>query len=253
MMTLQQENRRSAFSLQRIEQYASAVLVVAALTGVLYLIGRSELGEGVIALIYLVPIVWSAARWGQGPGLAAAVTAALAFDFFFIPPFFTLTVGSLEGWLILIIFTLVAIVIVGRIQAGLSQAQKKEREAIFMYELSVALASARTPEAVASSLAEKLQQLYLAELVQVSIDAKSHQLSFITSAPSEKTAETRPDRVLPIVAPQGLMGEIWLWSGSIPLPTVDDPLLKGFAAQGAHTLQRILVNHGTSNEPANAQ
>ena len=49
-----------------------------------------------IALLYLVPISWSTARWGQGPGTAAAVFAALAFNFFFIPPYYTLYIGSLE-------------------------------------------------------------------------------------------------------------------------------------------------------------
>ncbi len=82
-------------------QSAKAVLAVAATTAILLLIGRATLGEAVIALLYMVPIGWSASRWGQGAGMSAAVAAALAFDFLFIPPFYTFTVGSLEGWLVL--------------------------------------------------------------------------------------------------------------------------------------------------------
>ena len=63
-----------------------AVLTVAATTIPLFLIGRDTLGEAVIALLYLVPVTWSANRWGQLPGISAALTAALAFDFLFIPP-----------------------------------------------------------------------------------------------------------------------------------------------------------------------
>ena len=40
--------------------------------------------------------------------MSAALAAALAFDFLFIPPFYTFAVGSLEGWLVLAIFLAVA-------------------------------------------------------------------------------------------------------------------------------------------------
>jgi len=143
-------------------QSLKAVLVVAGTTALILLIGRDKLGESVVALLYLVPVGWSASRWGQGAGMSAAVTAALTFDFFFIPPFYTFTVGSLEGWLVLAIFLAVAVLVVGRIQSGLSRAQASEREAIFMYELSAALAGLRTQPAVAHVLARHLQQLFQA-------------------------------------------------------------------------------------------
>ena len=136
--------KRNRFSLSQnfIENSFYAVLTVVATTLLLLLIGLDKLGEAVIALLYMVPVVWSAARWGQGPGVAAALAAALFFDFYFIPPFYTFAVGRLEGWLVLGIFLAVAIVVVGRIQTSLSKAQKSEHEAIFMYELSNMLAAA---------------------------------------------------------------------------------------------------------------
>ncbi len=116
-----------------------------------------------IALVYLVPVAWSANRWGQLPGISAALTAALAFDFLFIPPFYTFAVARLEGWLVLAIFLGVAIVVVERIQASLTKA----REAVFMYEMSAALCGQRTPEAVAYAVARQIQQLFQAMLVNV--------------------------------------------------------------------------------------
>jgi K+-sensing histidine kinase KdpD len=238
------ESDSPSFSFSRFEAFALAVLAVAAETFALFLIGRDKLGEGVIALLYLVPIGWSTARWGQGPGITAALAAALAFDYFFIPPFFTFTVGSLEGWLILIIFSLVSIVIVGRIQAGLSLAKKREREAIFMFELSVVLADTKTPDAVARMLAGRLHLLYVADLVQVTIEQRRPHRIFVTSEPPDRGTDRRPDRVIPILADDGLLGEICIWKGVVPLPPVDDPLLKGFAAQGARALQRVTAIMG---------
>ena len=49
-----------------------AVITVAVTTIPLFIIGRNTLGEAVIALLYLVPVAWSANRWGQLPGISAA-------------------------------------------------------------------------------------------------------------------------------------------------------------------------------------
>ncbi len=226
-------------SLQLLEGCVLAVGVVLATTALFLLIGRSVLGEGVIALLYLVPIGWSTTRWGQLPGLCAALTAALTFDYFFIPPFYTFEIGSLEGWLILIIFFVVAAVIVGRIQYGLQRAHVREREALFMYELSTALASARTSEAVARTLARQLQQMLQASLVQVVVEPDGAATPILVSVPPSGAAAEKPDQILPLLAPHRLVGEIRVWRGRVPLPAANGILLQNFAEQGALAIERV--------------
>ncbi len=215
-----------------------AVLTVAATTVPLVLIGRDTLGEAVIALLYLIPVGWSAARWGQVPGICAAVAAALTFDFFFIPPFNTLTVGNLEGWLVLVIFLVVAIIVVGRIQAGLSKARASERDTRFMYELSTTLAGLRTQEAVIQALARHLQEMFQAELVEVTISSGSPKAPLVARAPAGGAQKGKPDRILPILASPGMVGEICFWRGDGWLPPEDSLLLKNFATQAALSLER---------------
>jgi K+-sensing histidine kinase KdpD len=238
MMSSQDQIRLNSFSPDRFMMYLLAIGLVAALTGLMYLIGRDTLGEGVIALLYLVPISWSTARWGQGPGIAAAISAALTFNFFFIPPFYTLYIGRLEGWLLLGIFLVVAIVIVGRVQSGLSMAQEREREAIFMYELSRALAPLRTPESVIHTLAAQIQQLYQARLVQVTIQLEGNASPLYIRVPADVHLLEDPARVLPIMVGPAMVGEIQIWAGEMELPPVENRLLQNFAIQGALTLQR---------------
>jgi len=221
-----------------LSQCALAVLTVAATTLILLLIGRDTLGEAVIALLYLVPIGWCASRWGQGPGMCAALTAALMFDFFFIPPFYTFAVGRLEGWLVLVIFLGVAIVIVGRIQSVLSEARASERDAIFMYELSAALAGLRTQSAVAHILARQLQQMFQASLVKVIIHLEGQLPDIIVGEPRDGVGKGRPDRALPILNAWGLVGEIQLWRGYGILPPEESRLLQNFASQAAQALER---------------
>jgi K+-sensing histidine kinase KdpD len=215
-----------------------SLLAVGVVTAILWSIGRPILGEAVIALLYLLPIGWAAARWGQVPGIVAAIAAALAFDFFFIPPFYTFNVASLEEWLVIVIFLAVAVLIVGRIQIGFARAQAREKEAIFMYELSVALAGARHRQDIARTLANRLQQLYQARLVEVAIPSEGQFPPVVARAPLDSSTNERPDSILPIMAEGKMIGEIRIWIGGIPLPPVEDRLLQSFANQGASALER---------------
>ncbi|HTP07278.1 MAG TPA: DUF4118 domain-containing protein [Anaerolineae bacterium] len=226
-------------TMQMIEGSVLAVGLVLATTALFLLIGRNILGEGVIALLYLVPIAWSTTRWGQLPGLCAAVTAFLTFNFFFIPPFYTFQIERVEGWLILIIFLGVAAVIVGRIQYGLQRAHQREREALFMYELSTSLAGARTPETVARTLARQLQQMLQADLVQVVVEPDRTVEPIMVGVPTSTSAAENPDQVVPMLAPHRLVGEIRLWRGRVPLPSPNGILLQNFAEQGALAIERI--------------
>ena len=215
-----------------------AFLSVVVLTIVMILIGRNTLGEAVIALLYLVPVGWSAARWGQGAGICAAVFSALAFDYFFIPPFYTFAVNRLEGWLVLAIFLVVSIVVIGRIQTGVTRALNSEREAIFMYEMSSRLAGLRTQEAVVHALAQNLQLMLQAELVEVCVDPYKQAPALMISAPAGKEAGSSPDRILPIVASPGLVGEIRIWRGFGWLPAEGSRLLSNLTMQAALALER---------------
>jgi len=211
------------------------MLCVLALTVPMWLIGRDVLGAAVISLLYLAPIAWSASKWGQLAGMSAALTAALCFDFLFIPPFYTFTVGSLEGWLVLVIFLAIAILVIGRIQDSLSRA----REATFMYELSSALVNARSMDAVAHTVARYIQQLFQASKVVVTYQpSKQAPLLAVTEGEAEN-AKARADRILPILNAWGLVGEIQIWSGEFSnLPPEDSLLLQNFAGQAARAFER---------------
>jgi K+-sensing histidine kinase KdpD len=223
-----------------------AVALVLATTILMWAIGSDTLGEAVIALLYLMPVAWSAYRFGQLPGISAALTAALAFDFLFIPPFYTFAIARLESWLVLAIFLGIAIVVVGRIQASISRA----REATFMYELCAALSGVRTPDAVARTLARQIQQLFQAALVRVTYyprgDANS---SMVICQPEAVERKDRPDRLLPVLNSWGLCGEIHIWRGLFgELPSEDGTLFQNFTVQAGRAFERTQTME--SDKPA---
>ncbi len=149
------------------------------------------LGQGVIALLYLVPCGWCTLRWGQIAGVSAALTAALSFDFLFIPPYYTFTIGSLEGWLLLFLFIAASILVVGRFQAILWEEQTRGRKATFLYEVVASIANQQTREGIARAIANQIQQMYLAEFVHVTPERQRE----ITRGDGVRSQQQRKDLV----------------------------------------------------------
>jgi two-component system, OmpR family, sensor histidine kinase KdpD len=111
-----------------------AVLLVA---GACYPIS-DFIGYRSVALILMLTVSVLALRMRLAAVLAAATLSALVWDFFFIPPHFTLTIGSGEDALLLLMYFIIAVlsgVINHRIrQLEQVQSQKEEREhAIGLY------------------------------------------------------------------------------------------------------------------------
>jgi K+-sensing histidine kinase KdpD len=136
----------------------------------------------------------------------------------------------------------VGIVVVGRIESALSRARTSEREAIFMYELSAALAGLRTQSAVAHVVARRMQQLFLPSLVRVVFESDEHSARIAADEPRGGAAKGRPDRVLPILNAWGLVGEIQLWQGLTELPDEQSRLLQNLASQAAQALERTRMS-----------
>jgi len=230
-------------SLIRVAHSMMAVAVVFALTIVMLLIGQSILGQGVIALLYLVPCGWCTVRWGQMAGVSAALTAALCFDFFFIPPYYTLDIGSLEGWLLLFLFIAASILVVGRFQAILGEEQNRGREATFLYEVVASIANQQTREGIARAIANQIQQMYLAEFVHINLNSRGKLPAVVVRAANrpDYLVKRKPDRALPIVSGPALIGEIAIWKGLIPLPSEDDRMVQTILRQTAAALDRAQV------------
>ena len=71
---------------------------------------KEFLGEVNIGMIFLLPVLFSAAMWGTGPGLVSAGVSAITFDFFFIPPQFSFSVSDFRYLISFIIFFLVGLI-----------------------------------------------------------------------------------------------------------------------------------------------
>jgi K+-sensing histidine kinase KdpD len=232
------QSRRLTLSPILLTRCLLAVALVLGITVPMLMIGRQTLGEGVIVMLYLAAIGLSSQQWGRLPGACAALSAALTFDFFFVPPFLTFAVGRLEGWLVLTLFLFVSLSVVGRYQDALNRARANERDAVLLYELAVALAGLQTQEAVLRHLARSLQQMFQAGMVKIVVATGAGIVPASVKAPSDAEATGRPDRIIPLLAAPGLIGEIHFWRGSGWLPEEESRLLGSCASLACTALER---------------
>jgi len=93
-----------------------------------------------ISIVYLIPVLIAALRWGIWPALVAAVAGAMAADFFFYPPLYSLWISDPQNIADLIVFLVVALVS-GSLAASLRQ---RERRLHDLYGFSRRLAACFT-------------------------------------------------------------------------------------------------------------
>ncbi|MBT0569309.1 DUF4118 domain-containing protein [Curvibacter sp. CHRR-16] len=103
------------------------------------------------AMLYVLAVVVLAYRLPRVPSLFAAVLAVCAFNFFYVPPRFTLEVGSQENVLALLAMLVLALVISHlstRLQARTAQARLQTRRALQLQSLAGQLVAADSTQTV---------------------------------------------------------------------------------------------------------
>ena len=163
--------------------YLVASALVAATTG-LGMIVEKAIGAGAIDLLYLMPVIIVASRFGLRPGLFAGVVAALAYNFFFLPPIYTFTIADPQSVLTVLILLGVAAFtsqLGGRLRSraavGVRGAQENAALAAFAQTLARVSDSENTAQAVCDEVSRLLE-------VNAAILAERHgELTIVASQP----------------------------------------------------------------------
>ena len=118
-----------------------------------------------VPIVYLIPVVIAATRWGTWPAVAAAIAGGAAADFFFFPPFYSFRIDDPQEVIDLLLFLFVAFVsgnLASRLRNETETLRQRETELQYLYEFSRRLAACFTvPDlisAVQSYLSRTLRQ-----------------------------------------------------------------------------------------------
>ncbi len=121
----------------------SLVLVAVSLVAALLL--RNMLGITSVALTFLTAVLVSAVTYGLWPALLASVASMLAYNFFFLPPLYTLTIADPENVVALFFFAITAVIasnLTARVRSQAITARQRARTTEELYQFSRKLAAA---------------------------------------------------------------------------------------------------------------
>jgi two-component system sensor histidine kinase KdpD len=119
----------------------------------------SYLGLVNIAMLYLVPVLLSAALWGKLPAVLTAAGGVITFDFFFVPPVFTFTVADIRYLLSFMILMLVGLItgtLSARLKEQVNYSRQRENRISALYALSRDIAAEHQLDVVLKSIADNV-------------------------------------------------------------------------------------------------
>ncbi|GAA4258373.1 sensor histidine kinase [Dactylosporangium darangshiense] len=106
---------------------------------------RGHLSLASVTLLFLVPVAATAVAGGPWPALGAAVAADALVNFFFVPPYHTLRVGSTDNAIVLVVYVVVAAAVAVAMDAVARQRSavaRRDVEARLLAQLTAAPAAA---------------------------------------------------------------------------------------------------------------
>jgi len=154
--------RRSLRRTSKRSGYAFALLGVLIATAVAWLM-FPYFGAANLIMMYLIAVVAVAIRCGRGPSVLASVLSVAAFDFFFVPPYFSFAVSDVQYLLTFGVMLVVALVISNlavRLQQQAELARYRERRTGVLYTMSRDLATHRGTGMLAHLAAKHLREVF---------------------------------------------------------------------------------------------
>jgi two-component system sensor histidine kinase KdpD len=152
----------------------TAVGVVASCTAVAWaMFPYFELAN--IVMTYLLGVVVIASRAPLGPAILASVLSVAAFDFFFVPPYYSFAVSDTEYLVTFAVMLVVAVVIsnlTGRMRAQAAAARLRERRTAALYAMSRELASIRVSVEVLRAAVRHIAEVFRSPTVIVLPDER---------------------------------------------------------------------------------
>lgn len=236
-------NDRSRWLVVKLRDGALAFAVIAAITLLLFPL-RAWLSTSTLALLYLLPVLISTTLWGFWPGILSAFLAFLAYNYFFLTPYYTFVVHRSQDIVAVVIFLGVAVLIsqlVGRAKAGLAMAVARESETTRLYELSLSLAGVNDPDGIAGLIAQKTMEVAQPRRLELRIQPIYQEAPIRLSIPAEVAPLEKPDLVLPLETVRASLGDLSLWLEGRDLATSEKRVLHTFATQGALALERAAL------------
>lgn len=222
-------------------RYLLVLLLVSLTTLLLQGLSNFKIDLSIVGLLYLLPVLMSAVVAEWVGGIVASVLSFLAFNYFFLPPYYTFVVSDPSDTLALFIFLVVSSSVsylVGRTRAETIRVRQRERELIILYELSKAVGGQIGLETMLKTIAERVCQSFADSRCEIWLKNEAGKLALAAHAGAATNGEHESHEAL-IRSGQASLGILKLYRPH-PHPTRPDEqlLLNAVATQAAIAIER---------------
>ena len=221
-------------------------------------------------MIILLTVSLLPLRMGPGPVLIAAAMGALVWDFFFIPPIFTFSIGRVEDVMMLGVYFIVALVtgvLTARVRAREKAVRQREERTSALFALTNDLSSAHSQEEVIRAAVSNIKKYFDADVAIIlgeadgeisahphkassfNLDAKEYGVASWTywnEKKAGKYTDTLPSAettYFPVSGPRYPLGVIGVrLHRNEKLSSDEETSLDNFIAQIASAMERELLN-----------
>jgi two-component system sensor histidine kinase KdpD len=164
---------------------ALAALAAIALVAATYKFVFTGVNATTVALSLLLVVLGAASRYGLGPGIVAATTGLVCFNFFFLPPVGRLTIADPQNWVALFAFLVTAVTashLSSRARSRARDAERRREEVTKLYDLSRAIIATPESENAATLIAGQVVQVFGCGYCGVFLPAASNDWEQVAAA-----------------------------------------------------------------------
>ncbi|MHB8646216.1 MAG: ATP-binding protein [Thermomicrobiales bacterium] len=176
--------------------YLLGVLAITLVT-VVAVPNRAHLNAVTPALSYLVIVLATATLGGLGPGIVVSIVGFLTFNFFFLPPYNSFTVGAPQDIVALFVFLIVAGVtseLVSRLQEREREARRRAMESETLSRLSTELIADLTLDTVLATVVEQVTRVFTLESAAMLLPDRTGTLAVRLAYPDSAAGQYLRDR-----------------------------------------------------------
>jgi two-component system sensor histidine kinase KdpD len=158
---------------------AASVVLLAGVTGAIELL-KPHVPVLSLAVLYLFAVLPVAVVWGLAYAIAVSIAGMLAFNFFFLPPLYTLTLQDSRNWFALAVFVVTAIVV----SELAARSRRQARESALLAEIATSLLRRGEVSGELERIAAEAARALQVERARIEVDA--------SNAPASEVEERFP-------------------------------------------------------------
>jgi two-component system sensor histidine kinase KdpD len=173
---------------------------------------RSHVSVAAAALVLVLPVVGAMVVGGAWVGLVAVALGFVLLDVLFIPPYGTLTVGSAQNWLALVVYVAVVLLVamvVSRLQELRAHAARHAADSRRLLELSELLVADKPVSEMLGVVASSVRSAFDLETVALLLPSAENGYLEVVASDGLKLEGESLERILPSPGtPASLTGSI---------------------------------------------